>query len=173
LTAVTTPLKARFSTSSTVAVKQMPPRPTINEADITEAFLKGSGPGGQKIVNHPCSLSLLSPGVDCGQNKTSSAVQLKHLPTGIVVKSQHTRSRIQNRKHARLLLAEKLEEIEKGSESRRAVKAAVKKKKKASQVKKAKRKYRRIEESKGAAVAEEEKVETMEESRDSGSPAAG
>jgi protein subunit release factor B len=32
------------------AIKQMPPRPSITEAEISEAFLKGSGPGGQKIV---------------------------------------------------------------------------------------------------------------------------
>ena len=30
--------------------KQLPPRPTIKESDIEESFLKGSGPGGQKIV---------------------------------------------------------------------------------------------------------------------------
>ena len=58
------------------------------------------------------------------------------------MKSQATRSRSQNRKHARLLLAEKLEEMEKGPESRRAVKGEVKRKKKASASKKAKRKYR-------------------------------
>jgi hypothetical protein len=38
-------------TSCLRGAKQMPPRPPlINEDDITEAFLKGSGPGGQKIV---------------------------------------------------------------------------------------------------------------------------
>lgn len=29
---------------------QLPPRIVINEDDIQESFLKGSGPGGQKIV---------------------------------------------------------------------------------------------------------------------------
>ncbi|KAI9826245.1 MAG: hypothetical protein M1819_007413 [Sarea resinae] len=116
-----------FSRSAAVAIKQMPPRPKVDEAEIEEAFLKGSGPGGQKI------------------NKTSSAVQLKHLPTGIVIKSQETRSRTQNRKMARLLLAEKLEEMEKGPESRRAVKAEVAKKRKASKTKKAKRKYKKLD----------------------------
>ncbi|KZF21341.1 hypothetical protein L228DRAFT_284389 [Xylona heveae TC161] len=115
-----------FTSSTAAAIKQMPPRPTVSEADIEEAFLKGSGPGGQKI------------------NKTASAVQLKHLPTGIVVKSQNTRSRTQNRKHARLLLAEKLEEMQKGPESRRAVKADVARKRKASKTKKAKRKYKQL-----------------------------
>ncbi|EOD51010.1 putative peptidyl-trna hydrolase domain protein [Neofusicoccum parvum UCRNP2] len=121
--------------------KPLPPRPAINEDDITESFLKGSGPGGQKI------------------NKTSSAVQLKHLPTGIVVKYQGTRSRTQNRKTARRMLAERLEEIEKGPESRTQLKRAVQAKKKASSAKKSKRKYRALEEAKKAAAAGEEATE--------------
>ncbi|MCJ1393030.1 hypothetical protein MMC18_005902 [Xylographa bjoerkii] len=109
----------------------LPPRPTVPEDTLTEVFLKGSGPGGQKI------------------NKTSSAVQLKHLPTGIVIKSQATRSRSQNRKIARTLLAEKLEVLEKGSESRVAVKQERARKKKASSGKKARRKYRALGENMG------------------------
>ena len=76
------------------------------------------------------------------QNKTSSAVQLKHVPTGTVIKSQATRSRSQNRKIARRLLAEKIEAEEKGPESRAALKADIKRKKKASKSKKARRKYK-------------------------------
>jgi len=70
----------------------------------------------------------------------------------MVIKCQATRSRTQNRKVARQLLAEKLEVLEKGSESRVAVKAEVKRKKKASRAKKAKRKYRALEEGKAAAA---------------------
>ncbi|KAL8771320.1 MAG: hypothetical protein Q9209_003225 [Squamulea sp. 1 TL-2023] len=103
---------------------QFAPRIVIPEDDIEESFLKGSGPGGQKI------------------NKTSSAVQLKHIPTGMVVKSQATRSRSQNRSIARRLLADKLEDAEKGSESRKALKADIKRKKKASKTKKSRRKHR-------------------------------
>ncbi|KAL8869139.1 MAG: hypothetical protein Q9174_004493 [Haloplaca sp. 1 TL-2023] len=113
-----------FTTNIRASAAQLPPRPVVSENDIEESFLKGSGPGGQKI------------------NKTSSAVQLKHIPTGLVVKSQATRSRSQNRSIARRLLAEKLEEAEKGSESRTALKADIKRKKKASKMKKARRKYR-------------------------------
>ena len=40
----------------------------LDERDLEESFIKGSGPGGQSV------------------NKTSNCVQLKHLPTGIVVK---------------------------------------------------------------------------------------
>ena len=58
-----------------------------------------------------------------------------------MVKSQATRSREQNRKLARRLLAEKLEELEKGSESRTAVLRREVSKRKKSKDKKAKRKY--------------------------------
>jgi len=106
--------------------KPLPPRPKILDAEIEESFLKGSGPGGQKI------------------NKTSSAVQLKHLPTGIVVKSQETRSRQQNRKLARNILAEKLDHLEKGDQSRTAIKTERARAKKASASKKKNRKYRKL-----------------------------
>ncbi|CAF9906294.1 hypothetical protein IMSHALPRED_004159 [Imshaugia aleurites] len=114
----------------------MPPRLLLKEEDIEEAFLKGSGPGGQKI------------------NKTSSAVQLKHVPTGMTIKSQATRSRSQNRKIARHLLAEKIEAAEKGPESRTALKADIKRKKKASKSKKARRKYKTSQD--GSEAEEEE-----------------
>ncbi|KAK4958600.1 hypothetical protein LTR28_005468 [Elasticomyces elasticus] len=134
-----------FKVSSVAAAKPLPPRPTIVESDIQEAFLKGSGPGGQKI------------------NKTSSAVQLKHLPSGLVVKSQETRSRTQNRKIARRILAEKLEEADKGPESRTQLKAEVKRKKKASKSKKANRKYRRLEDDQQPPEAKERNGDELDE----------
>ncbi|KXL41788.1 hypothetical protein M433DRAFT_59531 [Acidomyces richmondensis BFW] len=130
------PLRRSFSTRSNLCEKQLPPRPKIVESEIEESFLKGSGPGGQKI------------------NKTSSAVQLKHLPTGIVVKSQETRSRQQNRKLARQILAEKLDQLEKGDQSRTAIKAERARAKKASATKKSRRKYRKLAEQKTAQGAE-------------------
>ncbi|KAI4259069.1 MAG: hypothetical protein L6R42_004770 [Xanthoria sp. 1 TBL-2021] len=60
----------------------------------------------------------------------------------MVVKSQATRSRSQNRSIARRLLADKLEDAEKGSESRTALKSETQRKKKASKAKKARRKHR-------------------------------
>jgi len=120
-----------IAVSSSVCAKAMPPRPAlVKEEEFTEAFLKGSGPGGQKI------------------NKTSSAVQLKHAPTGIVLKVQATRSRTQNRKIARQMLAERVEELEKGRESRAAVVGETKRRRKSSARKKSKRKYRGLEEAK-------------------------
>ncbi|KAK3328397.1 RF-1 domain-containing protein [Cercophora scortea] len=96
--------------------------------EIDESYLKGSGPGGQKI------------------NKTNSAVQLIHKPTGIVVKCQATRSREQNRKIAREILAAKVDELVNGSESRTAIVSEVKKKRSDSAAKKSRRKYRKLQE---------------------------
>lgn len=93
------------------------------------------------------------------QNKSTSAVQLKHLPSGIVLKSQATRSRSQNRKIARRLLAEKVEAAENGPESRMALKVEIKRKKKASKTKKARRKYKALENAK-----EDEEVEDEDDS---------
>lgn len=109
-----------FSSSAGLLLKktQYPPRPKINEAEITEVFLKGGGKGGQKI------------------NKTNSKVQLKHIPTGIVVESQFSRSREDNRKRARNILALKLDEIYNKENSRAAIlaKIAIKKARKKKQL---------------------------------------
>jgi hypothetical protein len=130
-----------FTTSSALPAKNLPPRRIIPESEFTEKFLHGSGPGGQKI------------------NKTSSAVQLKHLPTGIVVKYQDTRSRSLNRKNARRILQDKLEELEMGEHSRTNVKAREKSKKKASSTKKKRRKYKALEGGKAGEEGEEEEEE--------------
>lgn len=65
----------------------------IKDTDLLEKFILGSGSGGQKI------------------NKTSSCVYLKHLPTGIEIKCQKSRSRELNRVYARRDLCDKLEEL--------------------------------------------------------------
>lgn len=117
-----------FSAQSPQLEKPLPPRIVIPEKDIIESFLKGTGPGGQKI------------------NKTSSAVQLKHIPTGIVVKNQATRSRDQNRKNARRILGEKLEELEQTPRwAATELKGDKIRKKKASAAKKSRRKYRELD----------------------------
>ncbi|OCF32959.1 hypothetical protein I316_05297 [Kwoniella heveanensis BCC8398] len=63
----------------------------IPDSELDEKFVKGRGPGGQAI------------------NKTNSSVSLTHIPTGIRVQAQPTRSREENRKAARRILAERLE----------------------------------------------------------------
>jgi peptide chain release factor len=73
---------------------------------------------------------------------------MTHLPTGIVVKSQATRSKSENYNIARRILAEKVELLEKGDESRVTKKAEKAAKKKASADKKKRRKYRKLSEEK-------------------------
>lgn len=67
----------------------------IHEEDLLEKFIRGTGHGGQKI------------------NKTSSCVYLKHLPTGIEIKCQLSRSRLMNRQLARTELCDRLDAINK------------------------------------------------------------
>lgn len=64
--------------------------PVLNEDDLEESFVRGSGPGGQSI------------------NKTQNNVQLLHKPTGIRVTCQETRSLSLNRERARKILTEKV-----------------------------------------------------------------
>ncbi|KAH6641590.1 RF-1 domain-containing protein [Chaetomium tenue] len=131
-------LRNSFTTSVVANLKQLPPRPKHPpESEIEESYLKGSGPGGQKI------------------NKTNSAVQLKHIPTGLVIKSQATRSRTQNRKIARDLLALKLDELANGAQSRVAIVSDTKRKRAASKAKKSRRKYRKLAGAEGEVEGEE------------------
>lgn len=68
----------------------------IREEDIDEKFIRSQGAGGQNV------------------NKLSTCVVLIHKPTGLQVKCQQERSQGLNRFLARRLLADKIEEKEKG-----------------------------------------------------------
>lgn len=73
--------------------------PQLDERDLEEDFVSGSGPGGQSV------------------NKSVNCCQLKHKPTGLRVKVHHTRSLESNRKIARELLVAKLDNLLNGENS--------------------------------------------------------
>ena len=77
---------------------------------------------------------------------------MKHIRTGLVIKVQETRSRSQNREIARQLLADRIEILEKGSQSRAAVLEATKVKRKSSAIKKSQRKYKALKAAKSDAA---------------------
>ena len=55
----------------------------LNESELEEVFSRSSGPGGQNV------------------NKVSTRVTLRHVPTGVTVSVQESRSQFMNRQLAR------------------------------------------------------------------------
>ena len=91
----------------------------IKESDLEESFTRSGGKGGQNV------------------NKVSTAVHLKHKPSGIEVKCSIHRTQGLNRYKARAILCDKLEESKIHLEREKIIK---------TKVKKEKRRIRRIEE---------------------------
>jgi len=75
----------------------------IHQPDLEETFARSSGPGGQNV------------------NKVSTAVTLRHRPSGLSVTVQDSRSQAVNRKLARQRLFDAIERVR---EQRRAVEIA-------------------------------------------------
>ena len=98
------------------ALKEKMARLGVRESDIVESFIRSSGPGGQNV------------------NKVSTAVYLKHIPTGIEVKCGLERSQALNRFLARRILVNKIETamLGRASEERRRIEKIRRQKRKRS-----------------------------------------
>lgn len=120
----------------------------LSPADVEENFIRGGGHGGQKI------------------NKTSSTVQLKHVPSGIEVRTQRFREQSKNRLEAWKMLILKLEEKEKGEESRLAQEAFKIRKQKARRSRRAKEKM--LDEKRHRGTVKDARQQAWDEWRNGG-----
>ncbi|MGH7981785.1 MAG: peptide chain release factor family protein [Candidatus Udaeobacter sp.] len=72
----------------------------IRDVDLVETFARSGGPGGQNV------------------NKVATAVTLRHLPTGISVTVQDSRSQVTNRKLARERFLDAIEQARQAARAR-------------------------------------------------------
>ncbi len=95
------PRPSRFGVNADkeAALQERLARLGVREPDLVEKFVRSSGPGGQNV------------------NKNSTAVYLKHEPSGTEVKAQKARTQALNRYYARQMLADKIEAEQLGRRS--------------------------------------------------------
>ncbi|KAL4223108.1 hypothetical protein ACF0H5_016581 [Mactra antiquata] len=84
-------LQPQYFTPTRLISKKTYPWPELKESEIEEYFIRGGGPGGQAVA------------------KANNCVQIKHIPTGIVIRCHETRSGSENRRLAREKLIYKLD----------------------------------------------------------------
>jgi protein subunit release factor B len=77
----------------------MPRTTHLADEDLEEIFARSSGPGGQNV------------------NKVASRVTLRHIPSGVNVTVQDSRSQYENRQTARARLLEAIQRIERDAEA--------------------------------------------------------
>jgi peptide chain release factor len=97
------PLASDFQTARAARLAKL----ALHAADFEESFARSSGPGGQNV------------------NKVSTAVTLKHRPTGLAVTAQDTRSQAMNRQLAWNRLLDTIERTRR--EERAALRSAAEK----------------------------------------------
>src|SRR5215471_18629058 len=84
----------------------------IDPADLEESFARSSGPGGQNV------------------NKVSTAVMLRHRPSGLAVTVQDSRSQARNRTLARERLLDLIEQERRRKQEQSRAKAALERRRK-------------------------------------------
>lgn len=95
----------------------------LNETELQIKYVSGWGKGGQAV------------------NRTKNAIQITHLPTGIVVKCHDTRSTKSNLSGAKKMLIAKLDDLYNGDQSKRAIRLAKAKRRNAKQKQRTRAKY--------------------------------
>ncbi|WP_221031884.1 peptide chain release factor family protein [Actomonas aquatica] len=115
----------------------------VEAHEVEERFVRGAGPGGQKI------------------NKTASTVVLRHGDSGVEVRRQTERSQAVNRRLAWLALCEKLEE--RRNAARAAVLAAREKEKRRKRGKSAATKRRQVESKRRKSVVKQRRGRVTDE----------